>query len=86
MNRKKKKKKNIGVGCHFLLQGIFLIQGLKMHLLLIGMSPHWHADPLPLHHPESIKRVHDKKKKKIFLFSFNFDSQQVDIFSFIIKL
>ena len=25
--------KNTGVGCHFLLQGIFLIQGLNLHLL-----------------------------------------------------
>ena len=25
--------KNIGVGCHFLLQGIFLTQGLNLHLL-----------------------------------------------------
>ena len=28
---------NIGVGCHFLLQGIFLIQGLNLCLL------HWQA-------------------------------------------
>ena len=27
--------KNTGVGCHFLLQGIFLTEGLKLHLL------HW---------------------------------------------
>ena len=39
--------KNTGVGCHFLLQQIFLTQGLKpclLHLL------HWQADSLPLHH------------------------------------
>ena len=34
--------KNIGVGCHFLLQVIFLTQGWKLHLL------HWQADSLPL--------------------------------------
>ena len=34
--------KNIGVGCHFLLQGIFPTQGSKLHLL------HWLADSLPL--------------------------------------
>ena len=28
-----KSKKNNGVGCHFLLQGIFLTQGLNPHLL-----------------------------------------------------
>ena len=32
--------KNIGVGCHFLLQGIFLIQGSNPGLL------HWQADAL----------------------------------------
>ena len=31
-------------GCHFLLQGIFLSQGLNVNLL------HWKADSLPLHH------------------------------------
>ena len=31
-------------GCHFLLQGIFLSQGLNLNLL------HWMADSLPLHH------------------------------------
>ena len=34
--------KNTGVGCHFLLQGIFLSQGLSPHLL------HWQVDSLPL--------------------------------------
>ena len=36
--------KNTGVGCHFLLQGIFLTQGSKLPLL------HWQADSLPLSH------------------------------------
>ena len=36
--------KNIGVGCHFLLQGIFLIQGSSLHLL------HWQVNSLPLSH------------------------------------
>ena len=31
--------KNTGVGCHFLLQGIFPTQGSNLHLL------HWQADP-----------------------------------------
>ena len=45
-----KKKKNTGVGCHFLLQGIFPTQGLNpglLHLL------HCRADSLPLTHPGS---------------------------------
>ena len=36
--------KDAGVGCHFLLQGIFLIQGLNPHLL------HQQVDTLPLSH------------------------------------
>ena len=36
--------KNTGVGCHFLLWGIFLTQGLNLSLL------HWQADSLPLSH------------------------------------
>ena len=39
--------KDTGVGCHFLLQGIFLTQGLNPHLL------HWQADSLPLSHLSS---------------------------------
>ena len=34
--------KNMGVGCHFLLQGIFQTQGSNPHLL------HWQEDSLPL--------------------------------------
>ena len=36
--------KSTGVGCHFLFQGIFLIQGLNPCLL------HWQVDSLPLSH------------------------------------
>ena len=35
------------VGCHFLLQGFFLTQGLNLHLLCL--LP-WQVDPLPLSH------------------------------------
>ena len=37
--------KNTGVGCHALLQGIFLIQGLNLHILCLS---HWQAGSLPL--------------------------------------
>ena len=37
--------KNPGVGCHALLQGIFLIQGSNLHLLCVL---HWQASSLPL--------------------------------------
>ena len=37
--------KNTGVGCHFLLQGIFLTQGLNLHLLCLL---HWQEGSLPL--------------------------------------
>ena len=36
--------KDTGVGCRFLLQGIFLTQGSSLYLL------HWQADSLPLSH------------------------------------
>ena len=39
--------KNTGVGCHFLLQEIYLTQGLNLHLL--GLL-NWQADSLPLGH------------------------------------
>ena len=39
--------KNTEVGCHFLLQGNFLTQGLNLYLL------HWQADSLPLCYQES---------------------------------
>ena len=40
--------KNTGVGCHFLLQGVFLIQELNLDLLCLL---HWQADSLPLAGP-----------------------------------
>ena len=36
--------KNTGLCCHFLLQGIFLSQGLNLNLL------HWESDSLPVSH------------------------------------
>ena len=39
--------KNFGVGCHFLLQGIFPTQGSNPGLLCLL---HWQADSLPLSH------------------------------------
>ena len=45
--------KNSGVGCHFLLQGIFPTQGLK--LCLLGLL-HWQAGSLPLSCLEGPKR------------------------------
>ena len=42
--------KNTGVGCHFLLQEIFLIQGLNLYLLHLL---HGQVDSLPLHHLEN---------------------------------
>ena len=43
--------KNNGVGCHFLLQGIFLDQGSNLHLLYLL---HWQTDSLPLNHLGSL--------------------------------
>ena len=39
--------KDTGMGCYFLLQGIFPTQGSKRHLLCLL---HWQADSLPLSH------------------------------------
>ena len=46
--------KNAGVGCHALLQGIFLAQGSNLHLL--GLL-HWQADSLPLVPPGNPKEI-----------------------------
>ena len=40
--------KNTGVGCHFLLQGVFLTQGSNLHLLCLL---HWQVGTLPLTPP-----------------------------------
>ena len=42
--------KNTGVGCCFLLKGIFPIQGLKLHCLHWRLSPELQADSLLLNH------------------------------------
>ena len=56
--------KNRGMGCHFLLQGTFLIQRLNPHLL------HWQADSLLLNHLGTpLKNVH----------TFKMDNQQKPI-------
>ena len=63
--------KNIGVGCHFLLRGIFPTQ--ESNLCLLHLL-HWQADSLPLAPPGSplfTQIIHKKqtlKVKKIFLF------------------
>ena len=44
--------KNTRVGCHFLLQGIFLTQGSNLHLL------HWQANSFPLGHLGSSPKFH----------------------------
>ena len=43
--------KTIGVGCHFILQGIFPTQGSNSHFL------HWQADSLPLSQEGNPSRV-----------------------------
>jgi len=46
--------KDTGVGCHFLLEGIFLTQGSNLHLFCLL---HWEAGSLPLVPLGSLKRV-----------------------------
>ena len=56
--------KNTGVGCHFLLQGIFPTQGLNPHLLRLL---HWQVDSLQLappgksHGPEGLDLKSDSQ-------------------------
>ena len=51
--------KNSGVNCHFLIQGVFLNQGLIPYLL------HWQVDSLPLGDKGSPERVYILKYFKI---------------------
>ena len=53
--------KNSGVGFHFLFQGIFLTQGLKLHLL---RRLHWQADSLPPSHLRIPRRHHVKEVRQ----------------------
>ena len=52
--------KNTGVGCHFVLQGIFSTQGSNLGLL------HWRQTLQPLSHQGSPK--YDKVLFKIFIY------------------
>ena len=56
--------KNVGVGCHFLLQGIFLTQELNLHFL------HWHEDFSPLSHRGSPLHCSQLSLKNNHLFIF----------------
>ena len=58
--------KNTGVGCHFLLQGIFPTQGLNPHLL------HWQVDSLPpchLRSPLSAEEVTKQRNHVIIIYA-----------------
>ena len=55
--------KNTGVGCHFLLQGVFPTQGSNPHLLCLL---HWQVDSLPLSHLGiPISEVNDTFKSEV---------------------
>ena len=64
-------RKNTGVGCHFLLQGIFSAQGSNPCLLCLL---HQQVDSLPLASPvkptvaKSTYKVIDKRQKIVFNF------------------
>ena len=49
--------KNTGVGCHFLLKGIFLTQGSNPRLLELLQLLHWQAGSLPCATLEDIKCI-----------------------------
>ena len=54
--------KNIGVGCHFLLWGIFPTQGSNRRLLQLL---HWQVDSLPAAPPGSLQRLGDDHIPKV---------------------
>ena len=56
--------RNSGVGCHFLLQWIFLIQGSSPSLL------HWQVGSLPLSHPGSFLALNPSTKLQLAFESF----------------
>ena len=66
--------KNTGVGCHFILQGIFPTQALNPLLL------HWQEDSLPLHHLRS--PVLGYLCRKTWLFNNKLKFLKVQIFYF----
>ena len=53
--------KNTGMGCHFLLQGIFLTQESNPHLLCLL---HWQADSLPLSHWEAQREAAARRDRQ----------------------
>ena len=59
-------RQDTGVGCHSLLQGIFLTQGLNLHLLSLL---HWQAGSLPVVPPEK-PWFTDMKHLKIYIYVF----------------
>ena len=75
--------KDTGVGCHFLLQGIFLNQGSNLCLL------HCQADSLPLSHLGSPSYPEHSPLKKIKLLgnsTFKFLSWKVSVFLHYLQL
>ena len=57
--------KNTGVGCHFLLQGVFPTQGLNPCLV------HWQADSLPLSSPASFCLMYFGTLFSLQIYNFN---------------
>ena len=56
--------KNTGVGCHFILQGIFLIQGSNPCLLCLL---HWQANSSPLLPPQKPPLLINKMQSQMCL-------------------
>ena len=57
--------KSTGVGCHFLLQGIFPTQRSNRVLQSLHCLLHWQADSLPLSHLGRTIVFYRKKKKNL---------------------
>ena len=75
--------KSTGVGCHSLLQGIFLIQGSNMSLLHLL---HWQASSLPAEPPEKpyVYIGSDQSLSHVWLFATPWIA--IDLFYFQVSL
>ena len=66
--------KNSGVGCHFLLQGIFLTQGSNLGLLHLL---HWQADSLPLEPAGKPNPNQDHSEKPNYSYYDGYDKNKI---------
>ena len=67
--------KNSGVGCHALLQGIFLTRGSNLYLLCLL---HWQVGSLPLSHLESLCKALAEPKLVVSVVGMEGDNEPLE--------